>query len=92
MRAADRDLVRLALAAAADMDARAAPATAGLLRRLAGRIVELAAVVPSAPDPGTCRGCGTRLVARAGPGRPRAWCSERCRSRARKSGRDQMMS
>lgn len=70
MNRSDRDLVRLALAVAADMDGRAAPATAGLLRRLAGRIVELA-------GDRRCAWCGgpipedMRTEAR--------YCADRCR-------------
>lgn len=84
MNRSDRDLIRLALAAAAAMDDRAAPATAGLLRQLARRLQELASGAPAAPEQRTCRGCGAPLPPSSGPGRPRAWCGERCRARARK--------
>ena len=54
-----------------------------LLYRLA-QFVATETFESSVPDPGRCRGCGTELPRRR-VGRPRKWCSDACRNRARRS-------
>jgi hypothetical protein len=61
---------------AADLDARGYHA-AGAVRRAARALLE----VDPATD-GGCPGCGVE-VPYQGRGRPRRWCSERCRRRHR---------
>jgi hypothetical protein len=72
----DLSLVRLALDAADDAEARQQPHLAGLLRRLARATLE-----GPRSDEDHCGGCGGPLV-----GRQRQWCSDRCRMFASRSG------
>lgn len=86
----DRSLVKLALAAA-DLDDRlGAPARAGLLRQLARRVAELAAALGTLaeglpPSGEACLNCRNPIEQKA-TGRPRKWCSERCRNQALRRG------
>lgn len=70
------DLPRQLAYIAGDLDRRGYP-YAGAVRRAARALLE----VPDR-DPAGCRGCGTPLEQPA-TGRPRVWCSERCRRRKR---------
>jgi hypothetical protein len=67
----DLSLVRLALDAADDADARLQPHLAGLLRKLARAIIE-----PPRPV-ARCGHCGVPLT-----GRQQQWCSNACRKAA----------
>lgn len=74
----DLDLARLArlgALVAGDLERRGYP-MAGIVRQIARALV----TVSPARDTG-CRGCGAPLT--TGRGRPRIWCSERCRRQQR---------
>lgn len=69
------DLARSLALVAADLDRRGYALT-GVVRQAARQLL-------AAESPGDgCRGCGAELVYR-GRGRPRVWCGETCRNRAR---------
>jgi ribosomal protein L37AE/L43A len=70
------DLVVTLLWLAEDLEKKHYPFS-GAIRQGARRIAELEAIAPS---PHGCRRCGKPLVQRS-TGRPRVWCSERCRRR-----------
>jgi hypothetical protein len=73
------DLVSALLFIASDLEEKRAYPYSGAIRRAAARLQELEAVAPAgAPD--TCARCGKPLKQRS-TGRPRKWCSERCRRR-----------
>lgn len=81
----DRDLVRLLLGLADHMDdGLPVRGFSGLPRRAARRIVELspASVDRQTDRRSTCAACGEALT-QAHTGRPREFCSTRCRNRAR---------
>lgn len=68
---------------AADLDARGYP-FAGTVRRTARLLLTVVTGdTVAAGDVAGCAGCGAALVQPA-TGRRRRWCSERCRSRARR--------
>ena len=67
---------RLLVQAAADLDRRGLY-HAGIMRQAARLLLE----VPE-QSAGSCAGCGAP-VTQAATGRPRKWCSERCRDAAR---------
>ena len=71
---ADRQLVRDLLEVADTLERRAFLGV-GLLRRAARRLTELAAGAPGEAD---CPRCGGPIVQRR-LGRPRRFCSDRCR-------------
>lgn len=56
---------------------------AGTVRRMAQALALLAGGEPIAEPGPTCAGCGVP-VDQPATGRPRRWCSERCRDRSRK--------
>lgn len=72
------EVSRRLLAIAADLDARLYPYT-GPLRRAA----RLLATAPRRPEPGGCRACGGPVVTSV-RGRPRIYCSDRCKRAVRK--------
>lgn len=79
----DRELGRLLLALADRLGSRpGADGTAALLREAGRRLQRPAGPPPE--EPGRCAGCGQALR-RSGPGRPRRWCGEACRSRWRRA-------
>lgn len=57
---------------------------AGVLRSAAKLVPQVDNGYPD--DPERCPGCGGSLPSYAGRGRPRTWCSERCRDRYRRPG------
>jgi len=63
---------------AQDLEERHAYQYAGAIRVAARRLIELEKV---APTPNTCEQCGARFDQKS-LGRPRRFCSERCRKRA----------
>lgn len=79
----DRELVRLAAITADRLEDRDAAFSAGVVRRLAARLAELS---PASAAP-SCPGCGEPLPPRDGPGRPRRFHGEACRSRWRRGAR-----
>lgn len=75
----DRDkLAQLLARAAADLDARGWP-YGPVVRAGARALLEVPATNPGP----SCNACGKALIQPA-TGRHRRWCSERCRSRARR--------
>jgi hypothetical protein len=68
------DLVAALLFVAEDLDRRGY-ALAGAVRQGARRVAELEALTPG---PDGCKRCGKPLDQKP-TGRPRQWCSERCR-------------
>lgn len=67
---------RMLLAIASDLEQRLYP-FAGAVRHAAG----LLKAAPPPPAPGVCQGCANP-VATSARGRPRKWCSDRCRKAA----------
>jgi hypothetical protein len=87
----DDDLVRLLLDSADSAENKSATTSAGIVRIGARRIVELSDEnevlrerVQAITTPDGCARCGGPIV-QSGIGRPKRWCSERCRDAARKS-------
>jgi hypothetical protein len=74
---ATTDLVSALLFVAEDLESRLYPYSGDAVRRGAVRIAELEA---AAPTPGGCSRCGAPLDQKP-RGRPRRYCSERCRRR-----------
>lgn len=74
------DLIRAVNLVCDDLDARLYPAV-GVIRQL----VRVAATLPAPPAQDVCPapGCSTRIT-QPGRGRPRLYCSTRCKSRASK--------
>jgi endogenous inhibitor of DNA gyrase (YacG/DUF329 family) len=72
------DLVAALLYVADDLDKRGYP-LAGAVRQGARKLAEAEAIAPSVD---ACPGCGNPIP-RNPRGRPRRWCSERCRKRGR---------
>jgi hypothetical protein len=66
-----------------ELDRQGVDQRAGLLRLVVRQLLEDARPAPAADDRPICAGCGTALEQRP-RGRPRRWCSEPCRTRARK--------
>ena len=75
---ADADLARLGLRLADELERRLGVVSAGVVRALARRVQ-----LGPTPRPDGCAGCGAPLE-HPPTGRPRKWCSERCRRRARR--------
>jgi hypothetical protein len=71
-------LAGILLWVAQDLEERHAYQYAGAVRQAARRIAELEA---TEPGPNVCERCGARLDQKP-LGRPRKFCSERCRKRA----------
>lgn len=65
------DLARLGLVVAASIEAQGAAASAGIVRQMARRLVELEQMAGSTES--GCAGCGAPL-SQVAMGRPRKWC------------------
>jgi len=61
--------------------------TAAVLAPSLRQVAQWIATGPPRPIEGACPGCGGDIVQR-GRGRPRRWCSARCRNRAAKRRRN----
>lgn len=76
----DADLARFLSLIADSLEGQNQATSGGILRQAARRIVELTEIVG---EVGGCERCGIPLK-RKSTGRPRRFCSERCRKRAGK--------
>lgn len=78
-----RQLAHLGLRLAQRLDDRGA-LEAGIVRQLARAVLDTAPPPPDTPPDG-CRRCGAALVQKP-TGRPRLYCSDRCRKGRTKPG------
>jgi hypothetical protein len=81
----DAELAALALVIADSIERERQDASAGVIRQLARRVVELGSERPTGPD--ACQGCGAAL-SQPHTGRPRKWCGRgRCDWRTRENAK-----
>jgi len=77
------EVARFLTLIATELESTTSALLAPSLRQVAGWV----ATGPPRPAEGACPGCGADVV-QCGVGRPRRWCSARCRNRAAKRRRN----